>query len=139
RVELGLHARQLRFLQRQRAFGGVGDVVQLVIIGLAAQRRHALGAERDAFLEGLFEEGVEPGVLALGLGGGGRGRGGLGHHGGRGGAERQDGGGRNQKTTHEKDPPRYNKGRTVSRSGAWRKPRGSFPSPDGRRWPDRAG
>ena len=72
---------------------------------------------------------------SLGLSGRRGRRGGLGQDGGRGGAKRQNGGGRDQKTTHE--TPSELRGGTVPRGGAARKE--SLPSPDGRRWPDRAG
>ena len=102
-IELGLHPGQLAFGQGQGAVcGGVRDVVQPVIVGLDAQRGHLLRAKGDAGLEGLFEEGVQPRVLALGLG---RRRGGRRYvwrlgQGRNAGQHRKAGDGRDQKTTH---------------------------------------
>ena len=118
RIELDLHLRQLRLLKRQGPVGGgVRHVVQLVVVGLDPQRRHLLRAQRDPRLEGLFKEGVQPGVLAFSRGclcGGG----GLRQR-GRGGQHRHHGGGRDQKTTHEQ--PLVKQGRTFGVAYARRK------------------
>ena len=73
-VEARLHLGQLPLGQRlPLGRSRVGVVVQLVVVGLEAQRGHAFGAQRQRLVERRLEPGGEAGVLALR---GGQGRGG---------------------------------------------------------------
>ncbi len=101
RIEFVVQARQLALGQGQLAIGGrVRGVVEPVVIRLDAERGHRLRAERDPFHEGLFEKGVQTGVLARGrsddrVDGGGHGHGDAGA-----GGQKQDGNRRNQDAAH---------------------------------------
>ena len=66
RIKLRFHLRQLALRQGQRPFGRrIGGVVQLVVVGLDAQRGHCLRRQGDPRLPRLLEEGRQSGVLGL--------------------------------------------------------------------------